>query len=191
MENKKNRLYFVSKSNEKADELAAFFSKHNISISHLDYSIEELQSNDVKRIVKDKAIKAFKHFSRDLIVEHTSLEIPYLGALPGGLTQLFVEKLGVEKIATITGGKIAKARTSIGVIYRNKYFYFEGVVRGRIASKPCGKGGFAWDPIFVPDGESRTFAQMHSEKPGISMRSKAAAKVVDFLIRERAKEGSK
>lgn len=59
---------------------------------------------------------------------------------------------------------------------------FEGVMPGTIADAPRGANGFGYDPIFVPDGESRTFAEMSAEeKNKISHRAKALAKAVEFV----------
>ena len=59
---------------------------------------------------------------------------------------------------------------------------FEGVVRGKISNKVCGKNGFGYDPIFIPNGYSKTFAEMDIKtKNLISHRSIAMKKLVNFL----------
>ena len=64
----------------------------------------------------------------------------------------------------------------------NKTFFFEGIIEGNISPKPLGKQGFHYDPIFVPRGYDKTFAQMTlNEKNKISHRGIALKKLVKFL----------
>lgn len=58
----------------------------------------------------------------------------------------------------------------------------DGECRGRIVGEKIGEGGFGYDPVFVPDGFSKTFAQLsRSEKSGLSHRGKAMAKLINWL----------
>ena len=70
-------------------------------IQSLPSKVEELQTEDSKRLVKDKAIKAFKQVGRPLFVEHTGLYIDYMNGLPGGLTQIFWDNLQADKFCEI------------------------------------------------------------------------------------------
>lgn len=73
-------------------------------------------------------------------------------------------------------------RTSIALVYNGETHYFDGVVEGHIISEKRGNGGFGYDPIFVPDGYDKTFAELGNDiKNGISHRARAVAKLVEFL----------
>jgi XTP/dITP diphosphohydrolase len=62
-------------------------------------------------------------------------------------------------------------------------YQFEGIVHGKIMSDKRGSSGFGYDPVFVPEGESRTFAEMSlSEKNLFSHRARALSKMIDFLV---------
>jgi XTP/dITP diphosphohydrolase len=64
----------------------------------------------------------------------------------------------------------------------DKTLFFEGEIKGSIADAPRGDKGFGYDPVFIPEGETRTFAEMTSEeKNAISHRKNAVAKLLDFL----------
>jgi XTP/dITP diphosphohydrolase len=76
----------------------------------------------------------------------------------------------------------ARFRTSITLILDGTIQQFEGSVEGKIIEKRQGDRGFGYDPVFVPDGHSRSFAQMSiGEKNSIDHRGKAVKAMVDFL----------
>ena len=76
----------------------------------------------------------------------------------------------------------ARFRAVISLIMDGKETQFEGICNGKIIDTPRGKMGFGYDPVFVPDGETRTFAEMGmKEKNKFNHRTKAAEKLVAFL----------
>lgn len=75
----------------------------------------------------------------------------------------------------------ATAETCIGYFDGNECHLFCGVVMGQIVRIPRGSGGFGWDPIFMPDGWDKTFAEMSEEKNLVSMRKLAVAQLKAFL----------
>ena len=78
----------------------------------------------------------------------------------------------------------AAFRTVIALVLSGKRFTFEGKITGHIAGKPSGKGGFGYDPVFVPDGYAQTFAELGGEeKNKISHRALAVGKLVQFLVK--------
>lgn len=89
---------------------------------------------------------------------------------------LVLERLnGVESRA-------ARFKTVISLFLEGKQYFFEGAIEGRIIEERRGDGGFGYDPIFIPEGYSRTFAEMSAaEKNLISHRSIAVSKMAEFL----------
>ncbi|HZH01481.1 MAG TPA: non-canonical purine NTP pyrophosphatase, partial [Flavisolibacter sp.] len=76
----------------------------------------------------------------------------------------------------------AQFRTVICLIIDKKEFLFEGICKGNITTKQEGRAGFGYDPIFIPSGAEKTFAQMSLEEKGqYSHRRKAVDKLVTFL----------
>jgi len=76
----------------------------------------------------------------------------------------------------------AQFRTVICLIWENQTHYFEGVCKGQILSNMRGENGFGYDPIFVPDGASKSFANMTmEEKNQFSHRKKAVSQLFEFL----------
>ena len=76
----------------------------------------------------------------------------------------------------------ARFRTVISLIWQDREYLFEGICNGHILTQPTGDSGFGYDPIFVPEGDTRSFAQMSmEEKNHYSHRRKAADQLVTFL----------
>jgi XTP/dITP diphosphohydrolase len=77
----------------------------------------------------------------------------------------------------------ARFRTVIALILEKKEYLFEGIVEGKITYEKKGMSGFGYDPIFLPDGKLRTFAEMDlTEKNRTSHRARAFEKLKDFLL---------
>jgi inosine triphosphate pyrophosphatase len=91
---------------------------------------------------------------------------------------------GLVELATRFGNDKATAKTLIGYARSmNDVYFFEGVIKGRVVDAR-GESGFGWDPIFLPDGHEKTFAEMgKDEKNEMSMRRIAVNKLKEFLYR--------
>jgi non-canonical purine NTP pyrophosphatase (RdgB/HAM1 family) len=174
-------LYFITGNKGKLKEAQSIIPE----IEGLEIDLEEMQSLNAKEIIKHKLKQAYEHKDGEFIVEDTSLHIGALKGLPGPLIKWFVETIGMEGLAEIvkhSDNKKALARVIIGYA-KNKedIHFFEGEIKGTIV-QPKGKGGFGWDPIFLPDGYSKTFGEMApEEKNTISMRKIAFTKLKEFL----------
>lgn len=146
--------------------------------------IEELQTEDVDRLVRDKLIKAFEAIGRPLFVEHTGLYLNGLNGLPAGLTQIFWDKLEATRFTKLVAGledDAVTAKTVLGYCDGREIHLFEGAVEGTVPPVPAGPTGFQWDCVFVPNGHSETFAQMGQAKDEISMRRKALDQFAAYL----------
>lgn len=173
-------IRLVTKNPSKIDEIIEILKGSKIIIKPFDMHIEELQTLDVKKLVKDKLLKAFSKIGKPLIVEHTGLYLNYMNGFPGGLTQIFWDSLEAEKFAEMIGGLTnsdAIAKTTIGFCDGRRFYFFEGEIKGKISERPKGDKGFQWDCVFIPEGESQTFAEMGERKNLISMRKKALEKL--------------
>jgi XTP/dITP diphosphohydrolase len=122
--------------------------------------------------------------------EDTGLETEALNGGPGVKSARYagenkdfaanIHKL-LDRMGTTTN-RTARFRTVISLILDNKEYLFEGICEGRITAEQRGRQGFGYDPVFIPDGADRTFAEMTmEEKNRFSHRKKAADKLVLFL----------
>ena len=76
----------------------------------------------------------------------------------------------------------ARFLTVVSLYFKGKQYFFEGICRGEITESPMGEAGCGYDPVFLPEGEQETFAQMPLERKNeISHRALAIQKLVDFL----------
>jgi XTP/dITP diphosphohydrolase len=122
-----------------------------------------------------------------------ALEIEILDGLPGVHSARFAgenkdssAKLSGKYLTMMGDAKNRKARvrTIIALILEDKEYIFEGVAEGKIIKKERGNDGFGYDPVFIPDGQNITFAEMSlDEKNRISHRAIAFEKLKTFLLR--------
>ncbi len=155
-------------------------------VHQLDIDLPEIQEIDPKKVIEAKLKEARTQYAeREFIVEDTSLSLMCLNGLPGPLIKWFTKAMGNEGLVRITErfeNNRAEARTMIGYLNApGEISFFEGVIPGRIVS-PRGDAGFGWDPIFLPDGYEKTFAEMTPvEKNAVSMRRIAVEKLAEAL----------
>ncbi len=139
---------------------------------------------------RQKAQYIYDHYGHDCFAEDTGLEVKSLDMRPGVYTARYagpqrnpvdnmnkvLEELQEEK------GREARFKTVIAYIRRGEMFTFEGIINGQIAHEKLGTDGFGYDPIFIPDGETRSFAQMtKDEKNSMSHRARAFKSFLNFL----------
>lgn len=173
------KIRFLSGNSHKIAEVQRILGPVGVDIVPVSKKIEELQTEDVERLVRDKLIKAFEAIGRPLFVEHTGLYLRGLNGLPAGLTQIFWDKLEPLRFANLVAGlgdAAVTARTVLGYCDGREVHLFEGAIDGTVAREPAGPTDFQWDCVFVPDGYAKTFAEMGEEKDKISMRRKALDK---------------
>jgi XTP/dITP diphosphohydrolase len=188
------QLCFATNNAHKLDELRLLVgSKINIQSLHdigckadIPETGNTLQANSLQKATYIKERYALNCFADD-----TGLEVDFLNGAPGVLSARYAgEPVDSSKNMALllsnlenTSDRKARFKTVITLLLEEKPpIYFEGVVEGRITKKPYGKTGFGYDPIFIPNGFSRTFAEMTAnEKNGISHRGKAVRKLIEFL----------
>lgn len=177
-------IRFLSGNPFKIREVEGIMDQIDVKVIPVSYKFNEIQTIDVPALVHDKCIKAFQKVNRPIFVEHTSLHLSALNGFPGGLTQVFWDTLQADSVARIFGAMpdaSVKATTRIAYCDGKKVHQFEGMIQGTISPEPRGDRSFQWDCIFIPDGESETFAEMGDRKSEISMRRRALEQFSEFL----------
>jgi non-canonical purine NTP pyrophosphatase (RdgB/HAM1 family) len=148
-----------------------------------DLEITEIQSLDLKEIVKDKAEKAFQQIQAPVIVDDVSAGLDSLRGLPGPFIKYFNSTLGGDSLFLLSRSENEQATiTCIAAYYDGtKLIIGEGTIRCTVV-KPRGENGFGFDPVMVPEGQSLTMAEMTEEqKMQISHRGKAFRHLVEQL----------
>ena len=136
-----------------------------------------------------KAEYVSEHYGVNCFADDSGLEIEALNGAPGVHSAYYsgernhnrnIERV-LSKLANKSNRK-ARFKTIITLTLDGQSHSFEGIVKGIIIDAPRGTDGFGYDPIFIPEGDNRTFAEMTlDEKSKISHRSRAFAKLVAFL----------
>lgn len=178
-----SQLQLLTSSANKLAEFQAILPE----IEQLDIDLPEIQSLDPKEVIEAKLQGASAHHAGPFLVEDVSLTIHSLQGLPGPLIKWFMKTVGNYGIYQMTAsfGKFeAEAVTMLGYMdLGGDIHYFEGRIPGRIV-EPRGESGFGWDPIFEPQGHTRTFAEMNkTEKNEVSMRRLAIEAFKTYLER--------
>lgn len=127
---------------------------------------------------------------RNCFADDTGLEVAALGGAPGVHSARYAtdghdfaanNRLLLKNLEGVTDRR-ARFRTVISLILDGEEHLFEGIVEGRILDHETGHEGFGFDPLFVPDGYDRTFAEMTTEeKNAVSHRARAVRKLADYL----------
>lgn len=174
-------LYYVTGNKKKFQEASEILG----DIEWLNVDLEEIQSLDPKKIIEHKVSEALKHKKGHLIVEDVSFHMDCLNGLPGPLVKWFLESIGTVGLFELADRfKNYGAVSSVVVGYAmddERIRFFEGAVNGTI-TKPIHDSKSSWDEIFIPDGYSKSFAEMSSEeKNRISHRGIALSKLKEFL----------
>lgn len=139
---------------------------------------------------RQKAMYVWENYQTNCFADDTGLEVAALNGAPGVYSARYAGpqrnnddniKLLLQNLAG-KPDRSAQFRTYITLILDGQEHQFEGVVTGHITEAWKGDKGFGYDPVFIPDGFSKTFAEMTSEeKNAISHRGKAMQKLIGFL----------
>lgn len=137
-----------------------------------------------------KAHYLLRRTGLDCFADDTGLEVEALGGAPGVHSARYAtdghdfdanKRLLLENLAG-QNNRRARFRTVVSLLLDGKELQFEGIVEGRILEEERGQEGFGYDPLFVPDGCDKTFAEMSAdEKNAVSHRGRAIRKLAAYL----------
>lgn len=132
-----------------------------------------------------------EHYGCDCFADDTGLEVEVLGGAPGVMSARYAGGAGHDSAANMAlllrnmqgaDNRAAQFRTVIALSLGGEYHTFEGIVSGKILETPAGAGGFGYDPVFVPEGWTKTFAEAtEEEKNAVSHRGRAMRKLIEYL----------
>jgi XTP/dITP diphosphohydrolase len=148
-----------------------------VDLESIALNLPEIQALDVAEVAAHKARAAHAQLGSPVMVEDSGLVVEAWRGLPGALTKWFIGTVGPQGILDMLGAgmdRSARAVCAVAVAGLEKQvLVFTGEVAGSLAPEPRGTGGFGWDPIFVPEGETRTYAEMGDDKHAGSHRALA------------------
>jgi XTP/dITP diphosphohydrolase len=196
------KLVFATNNSHKVEEiravLPASFQLQTLKEAGIHIDIPE-PHDTLQENAREKAITIHQLTGANCFSEDTGLEVFSLNGEPGVRSARYAgdatsSQQNTEKLLRNLEGisdRRAQFRTVICLILDGKEHFFEGVCKGNIIATPTGGKGFGYDPVFVPEGAEKTFAEMSmEEKNSVSHRRKAVDKLVLFLnnLNEAKKE---
>ena len=190
----KRKLVFATNNAHKLDEISAILGEKVELLSlkdiHCDIDIPET-SDTLEGNAMLKAEYIYEHYGLDCFADDTGLEVEALNGEPGVYSARYAggeghnSEANMQKLLQNMQGvqnRKAQFRTVICLITNGKKHLFEGVVKGEIIKEKRGDSGFGYDPIFMPEGYDKTFAELGNEtKNKISHRALAVEKLCRFL----------
>ena len=191
----KKKLVFATNNAHKLDEISSILGEKVELLSlkdihcHVDIpeTADTLEGNAML-----KAEYIYKNYGLDCFADDTGLEVEALNGAPGVYSARYAggeehnAEANMQKLLQNMQGvqnRKAQFRTAICLILDGKKHLFEGIVKGEIIKEKRGSSGFGYDPIFVPEGYTKTFAEMGNEtKNKISHRALAVEKLCRFHV---------
>jgi len=198
-----DKIVFATNNKHKIEEIRALLSasgsqvgeKYEIlSLSDIGCTADIPETSDTfagNALQKAEYVKS--RFGYDCFADDSGLEVRALGMAPGVHSARYAADEGHDHDSEANMDKLlsrmqrikkreAQFRTVIVLILGGQTYEFEGICKGTISTERLGSGGFGYDPIFVPNGHTESFAQMSLEaKNEISHRGKAVRQLVEFL----------
>ena len=174
-------MYVITSNQHKFNEIKKIL---NNDITMLTRPYPEIQTNTLEEVVKYGVKFLCKEVDEDFLIEDSGLFIESLNNFPGVFSSYVFKTIGNEGILKLLEGIKNKKASFISVIgyYDNNVKIFKGVCKGVITEEIRGKKGFGYDPIFIPNKNINTFAEMEiTEKNEYSHRGKSTRMLKRYL----------
>lgn len=189
----KKKLVFATNNLHKLTEIKAILGEQIeiLSLNDINCHVDIPETADtLEGNAKMKAEYIYQHYHLDCFADDTGLEVRALNGAPGVFSARYAgeghdSQANMKKLLEHLKGKTnreAQFRTAICLIENGEEHLFEGLVKGKIIEEKRGEAGFGYDPVFVPDGYDKTFAELGEDiKNQISHRARAVKKLCDYL----------
>jgi XTP/dITP diphosphohydrolase len=172
-------IFFASSNDHKFQEAKKILDDFGINLGFFKCELEEIQSNSLKEIAKNKAVQAFQKCKKPVIVEDDGLFIDSLNGFPGPYSSYVFKTIGNKGVLKLLKRNRKAKFVSVISFYDGKnHESFESKVNG-IISQTIGGIGWGYDPIFIPLKSTKTFAQ---SKNKISHRFKSLKKFSNWYL---------
>ena len=173
-------LYFRTTNPHKFREADAILSSYNLRVARLPEAYKEVQADTLEEVVQE----AIQGLEPGTFIEDAGLFIDALKGFPGvysSYAQRTIGNKGILRLLEGVGDRGAAFESVVGLVTEGGQKIFKGRVRGSISQEAKGEGGFGYDPIFMPEGHNKTFAEDARLKNEISHRKLALERLADYL----------
>jgi XTP/dITP diphosphohydrolase len=186
-------LLFASNNTHKADEIRRVLGDRFriLTLREAGIHLDIPEPHDtLEENAREKSTTIHRITGQDCFSEDSGLEVDALGGEPGVRSARYAGEgvapsAHIEKLLGAMKGKPnrqARFRTVISLIMGGQEYQFTGTCEGQILEVPAGSQGFGYDPVFVPAGAGKSFAEMQpEEKNSFSHRARAMTKLIEFL----------
>jgi len=177
-------LHFATSNENKFREAKEILAKNRIKVLHFPFNHNEMRSDSLSEIAEEAVHAAYEKVKAPVFVEDAGLFINALNGFPGTYSAWVQKKIGCDGILKLMQGienRSAEFRATIAFTDGKEVHTFEGICQGSIAGQKFGSSGFGYDPIFIPEGYSQTFAQNIELKNKLSHRYKSLLEFSEYL----------
>ncbi|MDA8886729.1 RdgB/HAM1 family non-canonical purine NTP pyrophosphatase [Bacteroidia bacterium] len=185
-------IIFASQNPNKIAEIRAKLPGHTIDGLDPNLFPDELLETGLTLDANalQKVRQVYEKTAENCFADDTGLEVESLDGEPGVYSARYAgeQKNSEDNMALLLNkleglsNRNARFRTVVALVWKGQEYIFEGICKGHIITQKSGSKGFGYDPIFIPEGYDRTFAEMTmEEKSQISHRGLAVEKLVQFL----------
>ena len=175
----------VTQNKHKIAELTPLFQEYGLSFEITSLEKFEIRSHDVEEIAIAAANHANTILNRPVVVDDTGFFVSALNNFPGSYAAYVLNSIGYQGILKLledTEDRSARFITSVAFCDGVTTKSFVGTMSGRVGTKPSGVGGFGYDPIFIPEGFVKTYAELSlPEKVAISHRTRAFRAFLEWV----------
>ena len=177
----------VTQNKHKIAELTPLFEEYGLTFETTDIEKFEIQSDDVEEIALSASKHAYEVLKQPVVLDDTGFFVSALNDFPGSYASYVLKTIGYQGILKLLDGidnRSAHFMTAVAFYNGVTIKSFVGVMHGRISDHPSGEEGFGYDPIFIPEGSTNTYADLAlSEKVAISHRTKAFRQLLEWGTR--------
>ncbi len=169
-------VFFATSNVNKFAEAAEAMVRAGVTVRHFPFEHSEIRSDNLEDVAREAVAAAYAVCKRPVFVEDSGLFIGGLNGFPGTFSAWVQKKIGVKGVLKLMEGvedRSAYFEACIAYHDGRQVQAFHGRCDGRIAKSARGASGFAYDPIFVPEGHSQTFAENIELKNNLSHRYKS------------------
>jgi len=179
-------VYFATGNLNKFKEADEIFKRNidRVTLKHFNFVHREIRSDSLEEIAREAVAAAYAQLRKPVFVEDTGLFIDALNGFPGTYSAWVQKKIGcIGILKLMKGEKKRSARFETCIAFNNgeETHVFHGRCEGTIAEEERGKSGFGYDSIFVPEGETTTFAENIELKNKCSHRYKSLLELICYL----------
>jgi len=183
-------MAFVTSNAGKFQEVREMLKADGVDLEWVRRAYPEIQADSLEEVVRHAGKEIRGELKRPFMIDDSGLFVPELRGFPGVYSSYVYRTLGCKGILDLLRGSRLRLATFECRLFlhdgKNDHL-FTGSCPGEIAEQERGAGGFGFDPVFIPEGDERTFAEMSpKDKNEVSHRGRAAQQVIRFLKSQKS-----